>query len=425
MKRLVEYIAENLSNKTTYLIKTTDECKEYLKRPINKKGETLQDSLGISDIDIEALYQYVNENNMPAPIVGCYNDTNFNTAFRRWFNENVQKQIINSDGDTFTFNKSSKYFKNYHNTRLKEDDKFVPTAQDMEEIISYAYNKIYCKMEDDENCKTVGINKNKQQNLINYYNINKTAIDGVIDVLHDKCPCSKGYGKLKNSNGKKITDEWEDLYESGKPNATPKTDIISLDNKYRISLKEAGGSQIMSAKIDEAKATLLFACEYINEEEKKEVLPILCNLLNINETDKKRKENAEAIFDEFGPNDLNGKTLSQMINDDKVFADRIAKSKEKGKLFQKQLNELIISKYPDYKKGLYVEAMTGNHKFTKESNCTANFVFVWDEIKKENTKMYTIDEYYDHIKDISKVTVDFKSWPSSNRSGQTLKIITN
>lgn len=424
MKKLVEYIAESLSDKRVYLIKTPDECKEYLKRQINKTGETLQDSLGISDIDIDALYQYVNDNNMPAPIVGCYQDSNFGTAFRRWFNENVQKQIINSDGDPFTFNKSSKYFKNYHNTALKEDGKFVPSAQDMEEIISYAYNKIYCKMNDDENCKAVGINKNKKDNLVNYYNINKTAIDAVVSVLHDKCPCSKGYGKLKNFSGKKIKDEWADLYESGKPNATPKTDIISLDNKYRISLKEAGGSQIMSAKIDEAKATLLFGCEYIKEEEKKEILPILCNLLNINETDKKRKENTEAIFDEFGPEDLNGKTLTQMIKDDKEFAKRIEKSKERGKLFQKQVNELIMDKYPDYKKGFYVEAMTGNHKFTEASNCAANYVFVWDEIKNENTKVFTIDEYYDHVKNKSKVTVDFKSWPSSNRSGQTLKIIT-
>jgi hypothetical protein len=41
-----------------------------------------------------------------------------------------------------------------------------------------------------------------------------------------------------------------------------------------------------------------------------------------------------------------------------------------------------------------------------------------------NTTIYSIDEYYKHIENKSKVTVDFKSWPTSNRSGQTLKIIT-
>lgn len=424
MKKLNEYIVENLSDHTVYLIKTADECKKYLKRKIGKGDTTLQDSLGISDIDIDALYQYVNENNMPAPIVGCYQNTQFGTAFRRWFNENVQRTITNSDNDSFTFNKESKYFKGYHNTGLKEDGKFVPTAQDMEEIISYAYNRLYCKMEDDANCKAVGISEKKRSNLINYYIINKTSIDAIAEVLHDKCPCSKGYGKLKNFSGKKIKDEWADLYEHGTPNATPKTDIISLDNRYRISLKEAGGAQIMSAKIDEAKATLLFGCEYITNDDKRTVLPLLCNLLNINETSKKRNENAEAIFDEFGPDDLNGKTLLQRIKEDSVFAERIAKSKEKGKTFQKQLNELVLSKYPEYKKGFYIEAITGNHKFTKASNCAANFVFVWDEVKNENTKIYTIDEYYEHVKDDSKVVVDFKSWPTSNRSGQTLKIIT-
>lgn len=426
MKKLNEYIVENLSDHTVYLIKTADECKKYLKRKIGKGDTTLQDSLGISDIDIDELYQYVNDNNMPAPIVGCYNNTQFGTAFRRWFNENVQSMIKNSEHDSFTFNKESKYFKGYHNTSLKEDGKFVPTAQDMEEIISYAYNRLYCKMEDDANCKAVGINEKKRSNIINYYIINKISIDAIAKVLHDKCPCSKGYGKLKNFSGKKIKDEWADLYEHGTPNATPKTDIISLDNRYRISLKKAGGAQIMSAKIDEAKATLLFGCEYIkNDDNKREVLRVLCNLLNINETDKKRKENTEEIFDEFGPEYLNGKTLRERMAEDSKFRDLITNSKDKGKTFQKNLNDLLsLKKYSEYKKGFYIEAITGNHKFTKDSNCAANFVLVWDDVKNENTKIYNIDDYYEHIKDDSKVVVDFKSWPTSNRSGQTLKIIT-
>lgn len=426
MKNLNEYIVENLSDHTVYLIKTADECKKYLKRKIGKGDTTLQDSLGISDINIDALYQYVNDNNMPAPIVGCYNNTQFGTAFRRWFNENVQCKILNSEHDSFTFNKESKYFKNYHNTGLKEDGKFVPTAQDMEEIISYAYNNLYCKMEDDANCNAVGINEKKRANIINYYIINKTSIDAIAKVLHDRCPCSKGYGKLKNFSKKNIKDEWADLYENGTPNGTPKTDIISLDNKnsYRISLKKAGGSQIMSAKIDEAKATLLFAVEPLEENIKCEVLPILCNLLNVNETDKKRKENTEEIFDEFGPEYLNGKTLKERMNEDAEFSALIKNSKKKGKDFEAQLNTLLSEYKTTYKKSFYIEAMTGNHKFTEDSKCAANFVFVWDDVKNENTKIYNVDEYYEHIKDDSNVVVDFKSWPTSNRSGQTLKIIT-
>ena len=80
--------------------------------------------------------------------------------------------------------------------------------------------------------------------------------------------------------------------------------------------------------------------------------------------------------------------------------------------------------YPNYKEALYKEAMTGLHKFTNESFCKANCVFVWDDININNNKIFTIDEYYKHIENKSKVSVDFKSWPSSNVSGQTLKIIT-
>ena len=425
MKHLREYIFENISNKTVYLLKTLDDAKDFFKRKL-KNGITLQDDAGISDEQLEALYEYCHEKNMPAPIVGCYGNTLYNFAFRRWFNENIQSEIKDKNGDSFVFNKSSKYFKNYHNTSLKEDGKFVPTAQDFEELICFAYNKQYKIFNsDEENYNAVGISSNKKDNLLNYYKVNSNVINKLAEVLHKSCPCLKGYGKLKNFKGTKITKEWAELYDAGvTPNATPKTDIISLDNKYCISLKEFGGSQLMSAKLNEAKATLLFACDYLDDKDVKEILPILANLLNINESDKKRKENTEDIFDEFGPDDLHGKTLSQMIKDDPEFAKRIKKSKEKGKNFEKQLNELIISKYPKYKEALYKEAMTGIHKFTKDSHCAANCVFVWDDVKIENTKLYSIDEYYEHIKDKSKVSVDFKSWPTSNRSGQTLKIIT-
>lgn len=434
MKHLSEYVFENLEDHSVYLIKTYDDALAFFKRE-PKNGISIQDDIKISDEQFESLYNYCNTHNMPAPIVGCYNNTKYNFAFRRWFNENIQNEITDSDGYSIlsTFNKDSKYFKNYHNTALKEDGKFVPTAQDFEELICFAYNRIYNIFNsDDKNCEAVGISKNKQNNIIQYYELNNVVLNDIAKTLHKYCSCKEGYGKLKNTTGKKITDEWAKYYtkeytgNESKPNTTPKTDIYSLDtnHKYCISLKEAGGSQLMSAKINEAKATLLFACEALNESEQKEILPILANLLNINETDKKRKENTEEIFDEFGPEDLQGKTLTQLMKDDPEFKHRVEKSKEKGKGFEKQLNELIISKYPQYKEALYKEAMTGEHKFTNESFCKANCVFVWDDINVNNNQIFSIDEYYKHIENKSKVSVDFKSWPTSNRSGQTLKIIT-
>ena len=416
-----DLIKEDKHNKE--LIKTAEECKEYLKRKLPRKEITLQDDLKIYDDEIDALYEYVKENNLPAPIVGYYNGE-YNIAFRRYFNEDIQKKI-DIDGEPFSFNHNSQYFKGYHNTALKEDGKFVPTAQDYEELICFAYNKKYCKMNDDDNANAIGINNNKKQNLINFFNINEQTLTEIADVLHEKCGCDLGYGKLKNESGNKIKSDWSAIYENGKPNATPKTDIISLDKKYRISLKESGGSQLMSAKLNEAKATLLFATEYVkNETDKNKILVLLCDLLNINESDKKRKENTEDVFDEFSKDDLNGKTLTQMMNDDSDFRKRVEASKQKGKTFESQLNKLILDVYPQYKEGFFKEAMTGYHKFTEESCCAANCVLVWDDVNTSNSNVYSIDEYYKHIENKSKVVVDFKSWPTSNRSGQTLKIIT-
>ena len=438
MISLFEYLQNNLisicevkNNGNQYLLNTLDEELDFFKEQFIIKKKTkktdsdkttcLQDELNISDESFEELYKYVSEHNLPAPFVANYGNKLHYVAFRRWFNESIQNDL------NFTFNKNSRFFKQYHNTSLKEDGKFVPTAQDFEEIISFAYNAKYCKLKEDQNIEIVGINKSKSDKIISYYNTNKTIIDEIIDVLHSKCPSKQGYCKLKNIPGNKITKEWKEkgMYENKTVNGTPKTDIMSVDGKYLLSLKEYGGSQLMSAKINEAKATLLFATEYMkNEDEKNEVLILLSELFTVKDDYKTSESEKEDIFDEFGSKDLNGYTLSQMIKKDKEFAKRVEKSKAKGKYFENQLNELIINKYPEYKYGLFVEAMTGNHKFTQESKCSANFIFVWDDINTSNSKLYTIDEYYKHIEDSAKVTVDFKSWLTSNISGQTLKIIT-
>ena len=48
MKHLQEYIFENISDKTVYLLKTLDDAENFFKRTL-KNGTTLQDDAGISD----------------------------------------------------------------------------------------------------------------------------------------------------------------------------------------------------------------------------------------------------------------------------------------------------------------------------------------------------------------------------------------
>ena len=116
------------------------------------------------------LYKYVEDNNFPAPIVGCYNNTKYNIAFRRWFTPNQQKKII-VDNISFDlcFDFESKYFKGYHNTSLKEDARYVPSAQDFETIICFGYNKLFSDIDDDENIKLLGLNEAKGHDINNYY----------------------------------------------------------------------------------------------------------------------------------------------------------------------------------------------------------------------------------------------------------------
>ena len=452
MKHLAEYIKESIDeNKWTdrWLIKTEEDAKEYLKykfKPSKNAKETcLQNELGISDNEIEKLYDFVHEYNLPAPFVGSYRakngKINFSIAFRRWFNPEKQKELTKWNDNNpdrkydlsdveFTFNSDSKYFADYHDTLLKENGIFIPNAQDWEELISLAYNKNFSKEYKDKTLedisKLVGINNNKIVNMIKFYNTNRKTINNIAAVLFNQCKNISGFEKLKNKKNQ-VSKEWYDkgMYKDIEPNNTPKTDIISKDAQIRLSLKKEGGSQLMSAKLPESRATLLFGTEYIkDDDEKSEVVTLLTNLLTVNKPTRNADDEEIQVFDDFGPEDLNGHTVTQMCKEDPEFNKRYEASKKKGKDFEKQLNELVLNKYPDYKEGLYIEAMTGNHKFIKNSPSIANYIFVWDDIKPSNSKLYNPHEYYEHIKNNSVVTVDFKSWPTSNRSGQTLKIIT-
>lgn len=444
MRSLKEYIIESFDNK--FLIKTPEEAKKFLKKKY-KESITIQDIIKISDEDIDILYKYSYENNLSAPLVGSYSSNN-GIAFRRWFNNDVINKIRNDYDDFFihftnakeNFGKNSTIFKGYHNTSLKEDGKYIPTAADFEELICFAYNYICYhidKIKDnkkykekiDQICQLIGIDLNKKNKIVSYYESNSDTLNKMAQKLLEKCPCDKGYKKLKNTIND-ITNEWESLFklDNSKPNKTPKTDIISIDGKYRISLKKSGGSQLMSAQTDEAKATLICSVDDVEEKYKDKILDRLISqdMLNIMQDNtkswKKRNEEIEDIFAMFGQEDLHGKTLTQMKKEDPEIMRRYEESRKKGKNFEVMLNELLKN-YPSYKSSFYIEAMSGKHKFGKDSFACANFIFVWNDIKPDKSTIYTPIEYYDLIKNKSKVVVDFKSWPTSNKSGQTLKII--
>lgn len=437
MISLYNYICEATGSQV-FLIKTAEECNKFLDQYINKSNTTLRDALqkedglGLSEDMINALYEYTKDKNMPSPIVGCYGNTKFNIALRRWFNEKHQKEVFD-DGYSFydCFNFNSKYFKGYHDTTLKEDGKYVPSASDFELIICFAYNKNYCKFDDAANASFVGIPKNKIEDIINYYNVNSDTLNVLVKTLEFVDKKHTGFRKL-NTITSQISTQWSNFFkdEGCSVNATPKTDIISGDGKIKVSLKKAIGAQIMSAKAAEAKATLLFCINEISNKQKvsKEELHLIYEFLyqnlNIVTGDKKKQENFNEVFYEITADILGNRTLREFQEQNEEFVGKI---KENGKSFQTKLNKLFDD-IKDYKRAFLFEALTGTNKFVANSPSTANYVFLWDDVTLSDNYLYSVDEYCDYLMEHQNkwnVTVDFKSWPRSNKTAQTLKIITH
>ena len=118
------------------------------------------------------------------------------------------------------------------------------------------------------NSLDVNITNSKIENLLNYYTdelkfVNNCAESLKQYILADNIKLHK---LLTESN--KNTEEWKLLgnYKetNDRPNNTPKTDLISSNEKYKISLKKANGSQVMSGAYNEARATILCACKDAN-----------------------------------------------------------------------------------------------------------------------------------------------------------------
>ena len=106
------------------------------------------------------------------------------------------------------------------------------------------------------------------------------------------------------------------------------------------------------------------------------------------------------------------KETKKLINDSEL------KVKEVTEYLNKKLTE-----NKDFMRALLLEAMSGNHKFGKDSDCAANCVFVWSNNASKNKFYPSIEEYVNHIlQDKFKVEIKWKTGGST--SYQVLRIIT-
>ena len=336
--------------------------------------------------DIKNVYEYAEENKMPCPMVVDYKRKAGHFVFRRW----VARLNDQFDGIDIIKEKGAP-FDGLHDTNMKEDGKWFPSAEDMESVISFAYNKVNNLFKTDpENILFVTGSElesdSKAEQLMQYYADNQEAIDKIVNALPNNLGKMR---KLPTSN--KVTDEWIELgfyKEAGmRPNNTPKTDVFT--EKARLSFKEAGGSQLMSGYEQEARATLMCAAKKLGDEE------IIKQI--------------ESMFDQPWLRNINSAVEKE--------------AREKAQLRNKDLTKIVKDLFSnkEFKRLVLLEAASGEVKFGKNSNNTADYVFVWDMLKPEKNKLYTIEEYVDHIIDQAQVIIALKT---ATKTSTALRIIT-
>lgn len=408
MKSLVQFISESLINESSsdfLLLKTYEDAEAYF----NEYPKSLE-KFGLSLEDVKHIYDIAAEYNKTAPFVGKYK-SNKVFAMRRWVDSKLGEWAERSGNSKIEsewfWTRIPGAYAGPHNTNLKEDGSYNPSAEDMECVVAFAVNKMLNPEFDDiANIKYCCNDKSdkqsqKQENMLNYYQDEFKFINNcaeVLKVVNDKLH------KLSTSD--KSTKEWEELgsYGSEKPNNTPKTDLISENGKYKISLKKAGGSQPMSGSYNESKATILAAAKdaKLSEQEYAELESVL-------ETPwMKLKGNQKGIS-------------KQKNSGDEEIRKQIESFEANVKEVKEYLNSKLVNN-KEFMKALLMEAMSGNHKFGKDSDSAANCVFVWSENASKNKFYYTIEEYVNHIlEDKFKVKIGWKTGGST--SYQVLRII--
>lgn len=207
--------------------------------------------------------------------------------------------------------------------------------------------------------------------------------------------------KIEKYSGRKeaTTKFWLD--ETGKDKDEPKTDLLSIDQKLKLSAKK-GPAQLMSAVRDESKATVLAAAKTVGLDKKiqKSILDALSQMAVNTKTDKLntaelRKSDPKKLKSEINKN-------AKKILD----AATIANAK-----LQQELDKAFTAN-PEFKKAFVYEAMTGEQKFGKKSPAEANYVIAFNndftQVKIEDISKLS-SPMVAKVADLTKLVVGFKS----------------
>ena len=143
MKSLIQFIKESLVNESSsdfLLLKEYEDAEKYF----NEYPKQLE-KFGISLEDVKHIYDIAAEYNKTAPFVGRYK-SNKVFAMRRWVDSKLDEWRERSGNNTIQsewfWTKIPGVYAGPHNTNLKEDGSYNPSAEDMESVVAFAVNKM-------------------------------------------------------------------------------------------------------------------------------------------------------------------------------------------------------------------------------------------------------------------------------------------
>lgn len=458
MKTFLKWLLESEQlneNKQQYLLTTFAQAKKYL-----ELHNSLKDT-NITIDDIKALYDYSIEHSKTKadvrryldgraePVVADYKGKPGCFALRDWTMK-VDKKIF--DASKIQYKSTGSKTKNnlfcgFHNTMLRTGQSTVspnsmnPSAQDYESLICLAYNmkndalntaeaKGLTEAEEIKNqLKNGQLTEDKisESDLAKqFYLEHKSELDACVAPLFETSEVkqNKGVRLDKLDSESEASKTWQkigtivgDDKSKIKPDKTPKTDIISSNNKLRISLKKTTGAQLMSGKQNEAVATIITALHrtFGVEEKWPKDLVMFKKLLTTSRWATIKSDSKIKI------SELKRKT------------DRTPEEEEMLKIVRQGEHAIsgirdkllkLISSNKQFENNLLYEAITGNTKFGGKFNSIskdksiANYLLTWSMEDPKANHIYTISQYIKHL----QTTVHPKYSFSYKTSGKTAYI---
>ena len=459
MTGFLEWLLESKQlneNQAQYLLVTFAQAKEYL-----ESHDSLKDT-NITLDDVKALYDYSIEHSKtkadakryldgrPEPIVADYAGKTGCFALRDW-TAKVEKNVF--DASKITRKAAGSKTKNnlfcgFHNTMLRTGETTAtpntmnPSAQDFESLICLAYNVKNDALNSKEakglteaeeirkQLKTGTLTEDKisESDLAKqFYLEHKEQLDACVEPLFEEPAVKQSSGVRldKLDADAKSSDTWQEIGTIAgddksklRPDSTPKTDIISSNNKLRISLKKSAGAQLMSGKQNEAVATIITALYRTfkhNESKWPKAIQDFKKTLTTSRWATIKSE-AKLKIAEL-------KRKKDPTPEEKEMLDAVKQGEQQIGAVRNTLLELIATN-KQFENNLLYEAITGNTKFggkfdeVSAAKPVANYLLTWSMEDANANHVYTVSDYIKHLQNKVRPKYSF----SYKTSGKTAYI---